>query len=513
MPFGAGKAFAKGNGECLWCARHPRSETRLVMRMPRIQDHPVQPLDGWRVCSRSAVWRSLAILLMGLGVLCSGRAVVAASAEYPNRSLELIVPWAAGGGSDRVARFLADALQRKLGQPVIVVNRTGGSGAVGHSAGAHAAPDGYTLTLATFELSTLRSMGISQLSWQDFTPLAQVNSDAAALIVRREAPWQTIPELLADIRRQPGRLTLSGTATGGAWDLARSGLLLAAGIPSSQVIWAPTQGSAPALVELLGGHIDLVCCSVPEALAQLEAGPLRVLGVLSPQRLALFPDYPTAREQGIAYDALVWRGLMLPKGAPPAVVQRLNDALETITRSEEFAQFMRKNGFAIEVRTGSDFARFLADQESKWKDVIRGAGYESLGKNHDPGPQALPTALAVALVLALIAEWYFSRRSVLAAGGTPALPDAPQLEEGTDRQPSTQGDAPVASRRTWLLLGALVAYLVCLPRVGFSVSTGVFAFAMMWRLGTRWWVAAPGAVALVAMIHLLFVELFKVQLP
>lgn len=444
---------------------------------------------------------------------CLMGSVAVGSAEYPNRSLELIVPWAAGGGSDRVARFLADALQRKLGQPVIVVNRTGGSGAVGHSAGAHAAPDGYTLTLATFELSTLRSMGLSQLTWQDFTPLVQVNSDAAALIVRREAPWRTIPEFLADIPRQPGRLKLSGTATGGAWDLARSGLLLAAGIPPSQVIWAPTQGSAPALVELLGGHIDLVCCSVPEALAQLEAGPLRVLGVLSPQRLARFPDFPTAREQGVAYEALVWRGLMLPKGAPPTVVQTLSDALSTITRSEEFAQFMGKNGFAIEVRTGSDFARFLEDQESKWKDVIRGAGYESLGRNHDPGPQALPIALAVAFVLALIAEWYFSRRSVLAAGRAAAVPDVPRLEEGADGMPPTPGEAPAASRRTWLLLVALLVYLVCLPRIGFSLSTGLFASVMMWRLGTRWWVAAPGAVALVAMIHLLFVELFKVQLP
>src|SRR5687767_4662666 len=106
--------------------------------------------------------------------------------------------------------------------------------------------------MATFELSTMRSMGISKLAWEDFTPVAQVNGDAAAILVRHDAPWKTLGELLDAIRQQPGNVKMSGTATGGAWDLARSGLLLAANIPPSSVIWAPTQGSAPALVELLG---------------------------------------------------------------------------------------------------------------------------------------------------------------------------------------------------------------------------------------------------------------------
>ncbi|PYM13524.1 MAG: hypothetical protein DME18_08825 [Verrucomicrobia bacterium] len=192
------------------------------------------------------------------------------TANYPNRSINLIVPWAAGGGTDRLARFVADALQRRLGQPVIVVNRVGGSGAVGHSAGALAAPDGHTLTMATFELSTMRSMGISKLTWEDFLPVAQLNGDAAAILARADAAWQNLGELLETIRKEPGKLKMSGTSTGGAWDLARSGLLLAAGIAPTNVIWAPTQGSAPALVELLGGHVDVVCCSVPEAAPQIE---------------------------------------------------------------------------------------------------------------------------------------------------------------------------------------------------------------------------------------------------
>ena len=379
---------------------------------------------------------------------------------------------------------------------MIVINRTGGSGAVGHTAGALAAADGYTLTMATFELSTMSSMGISPLTWEDFTPVAQINADAAALLVRTDAPWRNLGELLDAIRQEPGRLKMSGTATGGAWDLARSGLLLAAGLGITNVIWAPTQGSAPALVELLGGHIDVVCCSVPEAASQLEGGQARVLAVLSPQRLALYPDYRTAHEQGIAYDAVGWRGLMLPKGAPVGVVNTLNKNLIEITRSDEFAGFMKKNGFTTEVRVADDFAGYLAAQQAKWKEVIRNARYDTLGRNSDPGPRALPTALAVVLLVALAGETFLSRRRTSSVDGS-----APAE---TELRPSPNA---------LFLILALIVYLALMPWAGFVFSTGVFATAMMWRLGVRWWRAGLGAAAIVTLIHLLFTTLLKVPLP
>lgn len=420
--------------------------------------------------------------------------------EYPNRLIELIVPWAAGGGTDRVARFIADALQRRLKQPVIVVNRTGGSGAVGHSAGALAPPDGYTLTMATFELSTMRSMSISELTWRDFSPVAQVNADAAAIIVRQDAPWQTLTDLIDAIRKEPGKLKMSGTATGGAWDLARSGLLLAAGIPPNQVIWAPTQGSAPALVELLGGHVDVVCCSAPEAASQLESGQARMLAVLGPQRLKDFPQYPTAREQGIDYDAVGWRGIMLPKNAPAPIVQKLNNTLAEIAKSEQFNTFMAKNGFVIEFKPPAEFASFLEAEENKWRAVIENAGYGTLGRNHDPGPRMLPLALFILLLVAIAGEALLTRRRRLvpaaAAGPTEAV------------QPFN-----AAKNNAIFLVVVLVVYLLLLPRIGFVAATVPFALLVMWKLGTRWWIAALSSVAVVGVIHLLFVVLFKVQLP
>ena len=158
----------------------------------------------------------LALAILSLGLLLSGcREGSRGASSYPNRSLNLIVPWAAGGGTDRVARFVADALHRRVGQPVIVVNRTGGSGAVGHSAGALAAPDGHTLTMATFELSTMHWMGISKLAWNDFLPVAQLNGDAAAILVRRDAPWKNLGDLLETIRKQPAGIKMSGAMRSG----------------------------------------------------------------------------------------------------------------------------------------------------------------------------------------------------------------------------------------------------------------------------------------------------------
>lgn len=415
--------------------------------------------------------------------------------KFPNRLIELIVPWAPGGGTDRVARFVADELQRKLGQPVVVVNRTGGSGAVGHSAGALAPADGYVLTMATFELSTMKTMQISQLTWRDFEPVAQLNGDAAAILVKKDARWNTLPELLETIRKERGKIKMSGTATGGAWDLARSGLLLAAGIPPSDVIWSPTQGAAPALVELLGGHVDVVCTSVPEAAAQLESGQARVLAVLGPKRLAEYPDYPTAQEQGIDYEGVGWRGIMAPRGTPSPIVQKLGEALVEITSSETFRAFMKKNGFAIQARGPAEFAKFLEAQEAKWTGVIRSAGYEALGKNSDPGPRLLPIVLGILLVLGLVGDLAFSGRG-----------------SGTEAEPGKRAGFALPANGIFLLV-ALGLYLILMPRIGFLAGTIGFATGIMWKLGTRPWLAATVSAALAGAIYVLFQMIFKVQLP
>jgi tripartite-type tricarboxylate transporter receptor subunit TctC len=288
----------------------------------------------------------------------------------------LICPWAVGGGTDRVSRFWADALQKELGKPVTVVNRTGGSGAVGHSAGAHARPDGYTLTTITFELCTMHRMGIPAApTYDDYQCLLQINADPAAIIVRNDAPWQTLDELLTAIRDAPGKLKMSGTATGGAWDLARAGLLQAADISTDSVIWVPTEGAAPSLHELLGGHIDAVCCSIPEAAQNLEGNTLRALVVMSEERLADFPDVPTARESGVDWIAVGWRGLALPKETPAEIVQVLEEKCQSIANSDAYRDFMQKQRFGLKIRDSAEFTDFLRTQDAQWHSVVKAAGY------------------------------------------------------------------------------------------------------------------------------------------
>lgn len=294
---------------------------------------------------------------------------------FPKKAITLICPWSEGGGTDRLSRFMAASLSDELGVPVNVVNRTGGGGAVGHRAGAVADPDGYTLLMGTFELSTMRSMGLSDLTHADFIPLMQLNGDAAAIIVNAESPLSSIEDLVAKAKAEPGALKMSGTASGGAWDLARVGFQLASALPVESIVWIPTQGSAPALVDLMGGHIDAVCVSLPEAAPQIEAGSLRPLAVMSEERLPEYPDCPTVKEFGIEWTAVGWRGLFLPLETPETVVSKIASALDQIVNSEAFAEFMSKNGFNQTIRKGEEFREFLAAQDEQWKGVITAGGF------------------------------------------------------------------------------------------------------------------------------------------
>ncbi len=312
----------------------------------------------------------LAVFLFALANAgCSGQ-----PRPYPHKTVTVICPWAPGGGTDRVSRFWADALESDFGVPFVVVNKTGGSGVVGHSAGATATPDGYTITMITAELNTMHQLGITKLTREDFRPIIQVNADAAALIVRDDAPWQTLGEFLDDVRQRPGELTMSGTATGGTWDLARVGLLRAAGLAADSIVWVPDMGAAPSLVQLLGGHIDAVCCSVPEAAPQIAGGQLRTLAVMSDERLAAFPDVPTCKEQSVDWSAVGWRGLAVPRDTPDEAVALLYKKCRAIADSDAYREFMDKNGFAVTIRGPEEFAAFLEEQDAHWKPVVEASG-------------------------------------------------------------------------------------------------------------------------------------------
>lgn len=208
-------------------------------------------------------WKALLGGLAMVALAITGSASPASA--FPERPITLVVPWAAGGGTDAVARFVAAMLEKDFGQPINVVNRTGGSGVIGHQAIATAKPDGYTIGLITLEINMMHWVGLTDLNHTGFTPLALMNTDPAAIHVQTDSEYKTMKDLLADIKANPGKLKASGTGQGGSWHLALGGLLKSNGIDPKTVGWVPSTGAATALTDLAGGGIDFVSCSLPEA--------------------------------------------------------------------------------------------------------------------------------------------------------------------------------------------------------------------------------------------------------
>lgn len=295
--------------------------------------------------------------------------------EYPSRPIELIVPWAAGGGTDATGRIVAELLSQALGQPVNVVNRTGGGGVVGHAEIAAAQPDGYTLGVITTELSMFRHTGTSATSFEDFDPIALYNEDPVALHVANASDIDDAASMIDAISAAPGSLNASGANFGGVAHLGMVGFLLANGLDADDVVWIPSEGSAPSLQELAAGTIQIVSTTLPEAASMVLAGEARVVGALSDARIDTAPDVPTMQEQtGNAASFGAWRGIAGPAGLPEDVVSRLSEAMEDIVADEAFLEFMSGRGFGVSFLPAGDFASYLADRDEAFGAAISAAG-------------------------------------------------------------------------------------------------------------------------------------------
>jgi tripartite-type tricarboxylate transporter receptor subunit TctC len=296
-------------------------------------------------------------------------------AAYPERPITIIVPWAAGGGTDATARIIGSLLEKELGQPVNVVNRTGGSGVVGHEAIAAAAPDGYTLGLATVEIGMLHWQGLTQRDYKDYTPIALMNLDPAGVQVRADAPYKTVNDLLDDIKKNPGKFKASGTGQGGIWHLAIAGMLDSAKIDPSTVRWVPSQGAAPGLQDLVAGGVEIVPCSLPEARSLIDAGRVKSIAIMNPERNPTFPNVPTLAEQTSSQWAIgAWRGIVGPKGMPADVTKRLTDALDKIYKGKEYNDFMNQRGFGVKFAAGEEFLAFWRKSDEDLGAVMKKVG-------------------------------------------------------------------------------------------------------------------------------------------
>jgi tripartite-type tricarboxylate transporter receptor subunit TctC len=298
-----------------------------------------------------------------------------AQAGYPNRPLTFVVPWGAGGGTDATARIIGTLLEKDLGQPVNVVNRTGGNGVVGHSAIATGAPDGYTIGMATVEIGMMHWQGLTDLKSTSYTPIALVNADPAGFQVRADSPYKSVKDVLDAIKANPGKLKSSGTGQGGIWHLALAGLLRDAKIDPAAIPWVPSNGAAPAMQDLVAGGVDVVTCSLPEARALIDAGKVRSLAVMDPKPSALYPNVPTLKAAtGSDWTVAAWRGVVAPKGLPKPIQDRLGAAIQKIVASKEYTDFMSSRGFGVIYANADDYAKFMAKADADLGATMKAVG-------------------------------------------------------------------------------------------------------------------------------------------
>ena len=329
------------------------------MRIPTGSTHPLAKL------SRRVL----------LGTALAAVAGGAMAQKFPDRPITLVVPWGAGGGTDAVARMIGSLMEKDLGQPVNVVNRTGGSGVVGHSAIAGAPADGYTIGMITVEITMMHHQKLTELDGTSYTPIALVNLDPAGLQVRADAPYKNVGDVIAAVKANPGKFKASGTGQGGIWHLAIAGMLRDAKVDPAAVPWVPSNGAAPGLQDLAAGGVEFVPCSLPEARSLIDAGKVRSLAVMSSSRAALFPNVPTLKEAtGSDWATGAWRGIAAPKGLPAPIAARLEASVKKAYDSKEYKDFMAQRGFGLLWGGSAEFASFMAKGDADMKTVMTAVG-------------------------------------------------------------------------------------------------------------------------------------------
>ena len=302
-------------------------------------------------------------------------AASSAFAQYPQRPVQLIVPWGAGGGTDATARIIATLLEKELKQPFNVVNRTGGSGVVGHDAIAKAAPDGYTIGLITVEITMMHHVGLTQLRHTDYTPIGLVNADPAAINVRADSPYKSVKDLLAAIKANPGKFKASGTGQGGIWHLAIAGLLKQQGIDPNALPWVPSNGAAPGMQDMVAGGVEVVPCSIPEARPMIDAGKARALAIMDANPPALYPNVPTLKKElGSDWAIAAWRVIAAPKGIPAEAQKTLVTALKKVYDSKEYKDFMASRGFGVVYADPAGTAKFMAQSDQNLGAALKAVG-------------------------------------------------------------------------------------------------------------------------------------------
>ncbi|HEX6961607.1 MAG TPA: tripartite tricarboxylate transporter substrate binding protein, partial [Lacipirellula sp.] len=299
------------------------------------------------------------------------------AAAYPERPLRLVVPYSAGGSTDTVARIVGQRLSERLGQQIVVDNRTGAGTLIGTEIVARSAPDGYTLLMATPPLAVNPSLysKVPYVLDRDFSAVSNVAASSNLLAVHPALPATTTRELIALLKANPGKHNYGSSGIGGAGHLA---MALFASMAGVDIVHVPYKGGAPAVTDLVAGRLSLMMANLTTAQPHIRAGRLRGIGIGTKSRSPLFPELPTLSESGVpGYEANNWNGIVVPAGTPRAVIDRLNGEISAALKDPAIAQRMAGAGLDPIGDTPQQFAQYLKAEAVKWGALVKSAGIKA----------------------------------------------------------------------------------------------------------------------------------------
>jgi len=326
--------------------------------------------------SRFTTHESCVCLALPLALILA--AASAQAQQYPARTVRLIVPFSAGGSTDIIARTVGQKLSEMWSQPVVIENRPGGSTVIGTELVARAAPDGYTMLVTPAPFTIVPSL-IAKLPYdpaKDFEPITLINTTPLVVVVHPGVPAKSVKELIALAKSRPGALNFGSSGSGGSNHLAGELFNTMAGV---KMVHIPYKGNAPALTDLVGGHIDLLFNGLTSAMPLIKNGKLRALAVTSIARTGSLPDMPTLDELGLeGFQAVAWNGLNAPARTPQDIINRVNADVLKVVKSSELVDRLRAEGSDPVGNTPEQYRVFLRDEIAKWAKVIQFANVKGL---------------------------------------------------------------------------------------------------------------------------------------
>lgn len=314
--------------------------------------------------------RALLRAAAGLAAACLAAPAAASAQAFPSKPIELIIPFGPGGSADIEGRILAKAAEKILGVPVVPVNRPGAGGALAYTHVKNAPPDGHTVAWNSTSLLTVTNLGNVDFRWDALEPVARVSIQAMPLVVRSDAPWKTFADFVAHARANPGTIRIGNAGHGSGTHFAALAMTEAAQI---KVIHAPL-GSGKRIPSVLRGEVEMISVPTPEVAAHVKAGEVRILAVPSDAADPAFPGVPTLRQVGVPVAMELFRGLSVPKGTPPAVVEALAAAFQKAAQDDTFRTAGVNGGYVVAVQGPAEFRAYLAEQDAVIADLVRKAG-------------------------------------------------------------------------------------------------------------------------------------------